>query len=178
MVQNEIERYSFFKHIEIKFSDWNRCRQQFLIRRAAVAQRLGLQLISITVDSPCLSIYVAHHCVKRTFSVAQNIPKGLNMALVHIYVCVCWELLGLPLTSTPLMESGIQLVHYGKLARGKKIKENPGSHDSPQLRQEKPWPREPPEIPLHRRLDMSGKGPQIEMRPRLNHYWQWNTSPG
>ena len=44
------------------------------------------------------------------FSVLQDVLEGIHMALVHVHVRICRKFQGLLFSSTPLIESGIQLI--------------------------------------------------------------------
>ena len=63
----------------------------------------------IIMSSPHFQIYVGHHGVVCPTPLGQNFTQGVHMASINVQVWVCGKFFCLPFTSTPLVDSSIEL---------------------------------------------------------------------
>ena len=52
---------------------------------------------------------MGHHLVKGTLAICADVIKGINVAVVHIKICVGGKLEWLMNTSSPLLNGGVEL---------------------------------------------------------------------
>lgn len=100
---------SAIKIVKIKISNLNARDRSIFIRCNAVLDQSGLIYIWYSENLLCLVINVNHYKVEHTLTHVLNVLQCVDMALIQIYVHICWELCDLVFSGVPLIECCIQL---------------------------------------------------------------------
>lgn len=100
---------SAIKIVKIKISNLNARDRSIFIRCNAVLDQSGLIYIWYSENLLCLVINVNHYKVEHTLTHLLNVLQCVDMALIQIYIHICWELCDLVFSGVPLIECCIQL---------------------------------------------------------------------
>ena len=76
---------------------------------AVMFDQYWLFIVPIHSHLPCLGIYITHHTMKPSTATLLDVTESLDVTVVHIKVCVCWEVTGLMAARLPLVDAGIEL---------------------------------------------------------------------